>query len=257
MVTLAGCVDRLLLYPTTDAIDAGNAQRRTLCVAGRSLEVWTARASPQDDPNVYVLDFVGNAARAEYVAEDLADLWSNSSAEVWAVNYPGYGQSSGPATLRSIPAAALAAYDALRQQANGKPIYVSGESLGTTAALYVAASRPVAGLVLKNPPPLRQLILGRFGWWNLWLLAGPVALQIPPELDSVANARRVRAPAVFVMADADELVLPAYQRMVLDAYAGPKRIVSLKGAGHNSATPAGAVSELREALKWLSASRSI
>ena len=24
--------------------------------------------------------------------------------------------------------------------------------------------------MLHNPPPLRQLILGRFGWWNLWLL---------------------------------------------------------------------------------------
>jgi hypothetical protein len=40
----------------------------------------------------------------------------------------------------------------------------------------VAANRPCAGLVLTNPPPLRNMILQRFGWWNLWLLATPVAL---------------------------------------------------------------------------------
>jgi len=255
VVTLAGCADRLLLYPTTDAIDAGTAVRRTICVAGANLEIWTARSSAANDPAAYVLDFTGNATRAEWIAGDLADLWSGASAEVWVVNYPGYGQSTGPATLKGIPAAALAAYDALCQHANGKPIYVSGESLGTTAALYVAASRPVAGLVLKNPPPLRQLILGRFGWWNLWLLAGPVALQIPRELDSLANARRVHAPAVFVMADADEVALPAYQRMVLGAYAGPKQVVTLKGAGHNSIMSPEATDQLRQALDWLRSAR--
>src|SRR5581483_9201623 len=100
VVTLAGCADRLLLYPTTDAIDAGTAVRRTICVAGANLEIWTARSSAANDPAAYVLDFTGNATRAEWIAGDLADLWSGASAEVWVVNYPGYGQSTGPATLK-------------------------------------------------------------------------------------------------------------------------------------------------------------
>jgi len=32
-----------------------------------------------------------------------------------------------------------------------------------------------ADLILTNPPPLRQLIMGHYGWWNLWLAAAPQA----------------------------------------------------------------------------------
>ena len=86
------------------------------------------------------------------------------------------------------------------RRAQGKRIFVTGRSLGTAAALYVAAHRPVAGLVLQNPPPLQSLILRRHGWWNLWLLAGPIAMQVPADLNSLRNAPKVTAPAVFVLA---------------------------------------------------------
>src|SRR5205814_930955 len=82
--------------------------------------------------------------------------------------------------------AGLAAFDALKAKADDKPIYVFGASIGSAVALHVAANRDVRGLVLHNPPPLRQIILRNYGWWNLWLLAGPVALQIPRDLDSIA-----------------------------------------------------------------------
>src|SRR5213076_1731280 len=113
--------------------------------------------------------------------------------EVWGVNYPGFGGSSGPARLARIGPASLAAYDELRKVAGTRPIFVFGASLGSTADLHIAAQRPVAGLILHNPPAIRQMILRQFGWWNLWLLAGPLALQIPRELDSIANARASRA----------------------------------------------------------------
>src|SRR5437667_14026 len=79
--------------------------------------------------------------------------------------------------------------------------------------------------------PLRQLIMGRYGWWNLWLVAGTVAWHVPAELDSLENARHISAPAVFILADQDDFVGPRYQRMVLEAYAGGTRRVVLHG-GH-------------------------
>ena len=162
-----------------------------------------------------------------------AGEWGDLPVEVWAVNYPGYGGSAGPARLKSIPPAALAAYDALAKRANGKPIFLLGQSLGTTAALFVAANRPCAGVILSNPPPLKQLIWQRHGWWNLWLLATPVALSVPSELDNLANARRVNAPAVFVLAGNDTVVPPKYQEQVFAAYAGPKRAIRVSDIDHN------------------------
>ena len=104
---------------------------------------------------------------------------------------------------------------------------------------------------MHNPPALRQLILGQYGWWNLWLLAGPVAAQIPSDLDSVANARAVHAPAIFLLAEQDEIVASRFQRLVVDAYAGEKRVISLRGAYHNSPIEGAGLADLYKALDWL------
>src|SRR5262249_29169834 len=128
----------------------------------------------------------------------------------------------------------LVAFDALAREAAGRPSYAFGTSLGTTVALHVAATRPVAGLVLQNPPALRQLILGEHGWWNLWLLAGPIALELPRALDSVANAARVRGRAFFLLADGDEVVPHKYPLQGAGAFAGERVILIQHGAGHNT-----------------------
>jgi pimeloyl-ACP methyl ester carboxylesterase len=145
--------------------------------------------------------------------------------------------------------AGVAAFDALKTKADGKPIYVFGASIGSAVALHVAANRDVRGLVLHNPPPLRQIILRNYGWWNLWLLAGPVALQIPPDLDSVANAKRIHAPAIFLLAENDEIVPPRFQRLVVDSFAGEKQVIPLPGAYHNSPIEGPVVTEIHHVLR--------
>jgi pimeloyl-ACP methyl ester carboxylesterase len=95
------------------------------------------------------------------------------------------------------------------------------------------------------------MILRRFGWWNLWLLAGPVALQIPKDLDSIVNAKAIRVPAIFLLSEKDEVVPPAYHRLVVNAYAGEKRVISLHGAFHNDPIEGTALAELHNAFDWL------
>src|SRR5438128_8116486 len=143
------------------------------------------------------------------------------------MNYPGFGGSTGPARLSRIGPAALTAFDELKRHAAERSTLLVGASLGSAAVLHVAAHRPVAGLILHNPPPLRQMILRQFGWWNLWLLAGPVALQIPRDLDSISNAKASRAPAIFLLAEKDEIVASRFHRLVVDAYAGETRVIAL------------------------------
>src|SRR5207253_11281918 len=130
-------------------------------------------------------------------------------------NYPGFGGSTGPARLSRIGPAALTAFDELKRHAAERSTLLFGASLGSAAVLHVAAHRPVAGLILHNPPPLRQMILRQFGWWNLWLLAGPVALQIPRDLDSIQNARTTRVPAISLLAEQDELVAKRLHQVVM------------------------------------------
>jgi pimeloyl-ACP methyl ester carboxylesterase len=268
--------DHLILFPTRSPIDAGAAARRTIPFENGDLEIWTAQsqsARQQGRADVFILRFYGNADRADRWPAMEAEMWKDRAVEIWGMNYPGFGGSTGPARLARIGPAAVAAFDELRRHAANKnavesavpsgptpssvlrtaPIVLFGTSIGATAALHLAASRPteIAGLILQNPPPLREMILRQFGWWNLWLLAGPVALQIPRDLDCIANARASRTPAIFLLAEKDEIVAPRFRRLVVQAYAGEKRIIELRGAHHNDPVDGTALADLNDALGWV------
>jgi len=101
---------------------------------GGKLEILTARslAAINREPEAYVLRFCGNAERAEWNACRFSGGWTDKPVEMWSVNHPGFGGSSGSARLDRLGPAALSAYDELAKQAAGKPIYLSATSLGTT-----------------------------------------------------------------------------------------------------------------------------
>jgi uncharacterized protein len=246
--------DHLILFPTRAPIDAGAAVRKTVPFQNGELEVWTAksrRAQEQGRADLFILRFYGNADRADRWTAAEAEMWNNRAVEIWGMNYPGFGGSTGPARLSRIGPAALATFDELRRHADDRSIVPFGASIGATAALHVAAHRPVAGLILHNPPPLREMILRQFGWWNLWLLAGPIALQIPQDLDSIENAKAIHAPAIFLLAEKDEVVAPRFHGLVLNAYAGEKRVIELHGTFHNDPIEGTALTDLDRDLDWL------
>ena len=248
--------DHLILFPTRTPINPGGAVRKIIPFENGELEVWIAQsqlARSKGNADVYILRFYGNADRAERWPAAETEMWNDRAVEIWGMNYPGFGGSTGSVRLSKIGPAALAAFDELRRHAGDQPIVPFGTSIGATAALHVAASRPagIAGLMLQNPPPLREMILRRFGWWNLWLLAGPVALQIPKDLDSISNAKAINAPAIFLLAEKDESCKPGPGIVVIDAYAGEKRVISLRSAYHNDPIEGTAVTELSNAFDWL------
>lgn len=227
--------DKLLLWPQTRPEPAYGAER-SLLPGPRPLEIWKARSRPDEEPKAIVLRFTGNADRAERWIAREAKGYGGYSVEFWGVNYPGFGGSAGPASLRGVAEAADRAADAAFASAHGRPVFAFGASMGTAAALRVAAHHPVAGVLLQDPPALRELVRREHGLWNLWILALPVSLQIPSSVDSVANAARSTAPASFVTSENDTLVPPYIQRLVVDAYAGPKVSFTIPGGTHGAAT---------------------
>ena len=246
--------DALLLHPTTGDLPAFGATEVRVPTPAGEAQVWVARSisAVGREPQRFVLVLVGNGGRAERYAVGRAARWGDVPAEVWAVNWPGFGGSGGRPTLRGLAPAAEAVYEVLHDRADGRPVFLDCDSMGTAVGLRLAAARrgdrPVAGLVLKNPPPLRQLVLGRFGWWNLWLAAGPVAAAVPAELDSVANAARCHAPALYLRAADDSLIPPPYQRRVSDAHAGRSRTLVLADADHNTPITAPQEAEVAAAI---------
>ncbi|MFZ1219741.1 MAG: hypothetical protein WAO00_10635, partial [Chthoniobacterales bacterium] len=74
---------------------------------------------------------------------------------------------------------------------------------------------------------------------------------VPSDLDSVANAKAIKAPAIFLLAENDEVVAPRFQRLVANSYAGEKRVIQLPGANHNSPIDGDGLKNFLEALNWL------
>ena len=257
--------DRVILGSNTDTLNAGVLRREVVSAEGSMVECWVARSGApkrqgdkesgrQGDrewaPEAIVVFFPGQRARAEPWTQMVADAWGVRAVEVWGVNFPGYGGSTAGG-LKEVTPAALAVVDAARVRWPGKKVYVQGASFGAAVSLAVGARRELAGMILQNPPPLRELLMGRYGWWNLWMLAWPVSKGLPEELDALANARAAKAPAVFIVSSGDGVVPISYQRRVVETYAGQKRIVENAGAGHSDGLSAEAVKGVAAEREWL------
>jgi uncharacterized protein len=249
---LGRLADRLILCPTNHAIQVSDKTCRSLSVGQDTVEVWVQDVGPVErDVDVYVLKFVGTGGRAECSTDQPACYWPELGTRLWTVNPPGYGGSSGRASVRKLAPTARAVLEDLMRWADGRPVVLFGNSLGGTCALHLAARYKVDGLILRNPPPLREMILGRFGWRSCYLGAWLITRQVPEELDCRANARRAAAPAVFVMSAQDTTVPPRYQRFIHEAYCGEKEIVVLENAGHAGALSLEGAAAYQRALDWL------
>ena len=245
----SGCADRFVLPPVPHPAPNDGSPSEKIRYRDGAVEAFHAHSPGAEaaEPEAFVLRFSGDAGGA---AKFFASRWQHRSVEMWVVNYPGYGGSTGPRSLDALARASLATYDDLRKRAGDRPIILDGFSLGTVPALHVAANRPVAGLILQNPPPLRQVILGH-GWWNVWILAGAVANGVPKEFDSLANAKRCDAPAVFLIAEKDRSIPPPLQRRINETYAGEKRLIVQAGADHADPLDAATEARLLDAMDWL------
>ena len=63
--------------------------------------------------------------------------------------------------------------------------------------------------------------------------------------------KAVHVPAIFLLAERDEIIAPRFQQLVVEAYAGEKRVIHLRGAQHNSPIEGAGLSDLYNALDWL------
>jgi uncharacterized protein len=244
--------DRLILCPTIQAIPVSDKSCRSLNVGDDRVEIWIQDVGPLErEVDLYVLKFVGTGGRAERSSDQPACYWPTLRTRLWTVNPPGYGGSSGRASIRKLAPTARAVLEELMGLADGLPVVLFGNSLGGTCALHLAARYEVDGLIVRNPPPLREMILGRFGWRSCYLGAWLITRQVPEDLDCRANAGRATAPAVFVISAQDTTVPPIYQRLIHEVYRGEKEIVVLENAGHAGPFSPEAAVAYQQALDWL------
>jgi uncharacterized protein len=190
---------------------------------GTRLHAWHVNAGAGTP---LVLYFGGNA---EDVSWMIGDALQKSPGVSWLlVSYRGYGASAGSPSASAIGADALSWYDHAVKELKPARVFAFGRSLGSGAAVQLAAARPLAGVVLVTPFDSLAAVAKRYYWYL------PVDLLLRHRFDSILLAPKVSVPLLCIAAAEDEVIPPAHAARLYEAWAGPKQWISLPGANHNS-----------------------
>lgn len=141
--------------------------------------------------------------------------------------YRGYAGSSGTPTEAANIADAGLAYDWLRQMGvTSDRIVLFGESLGSGIAVLLAASKPVAGVILDSPyTSLVDVATRHFPYLGLrWLLRDRYV--------SIDHIAAIGAPLLILHGEKDGVVPFSLGRRLFEAAREPKRFVAFAGVGH-------------------------
>jgi pimeloyl-ACP methyl ester carboxylesterase len=221
---------KLLYFPDHSELAPAAARAARLGLApwldaSGGLRGWRSGSANGAQPRARLLVLHGNAGSALDRFRYLAALRPRG-VEVVLLEYPGYGARPGAPAQQSLTLAAVEAIDALA--AEGAPVWLLGESLGSGVAAAATSRRPalVRGLVLVTPfAELATVAHHHYPFLPGWLL-----------LDRWAPLRDLagwRGPAVVLLAGADEVVTRAEGERLFAVLAGPRRLVVEEGAGHN------------------------
>ncbi len=208
--------------PTDDELDVG------LEVPGARLHLRAHHLAGADSVTLY---FHGNGevvSDARFAALRLA---AEAGSALLAVEYRGYGASTGAPSLRALLDDAGPALEAARRLAAGRPLVVMGRSLGGACAMELggAGAPGVSAFVFES------------AWSDLTGFVRRRGVE-PPAFTSEERARfdplpklaRCRAPALVLHGELDALISVQEAERTFSALGSPdKQLARVPGAGHN------------------------
>lgn len=97
-----------------------------------------------------VLYFHGNRGNINRYAKYAVNFTKNDY-QVWMIDYPGYGKSTGKLTEESLYKQALELYKLANSKFSGDSIILYGKSLGSGIAAFVASKKINKRLILETP----------------------------------------------------------------------------------------------------------
>ncbi|HMK16802.1 MAG TPA: alpha/beta fold hydrolase [Chitinophagaceae bacterium] len=97
-----------------------------------------------------VLYFHGNKKNISWYAK-YAPYFTKHGYEVWLIDYPGFGKSTGKLTERTLYDWANYMYKFARTRFSADSIIIYGKSMGTGIATHLASIKPCKKLILETP----------------------------------------------------------------------------------------------------------
>lgn len=173
-----------------------------------------------------VLFYHGNMRNVEHYAT-YPQLFTSRGWEVWMIDYPGFGKTTGKRSEERMYRDALLMYDLAAKRVNPEAIYVYGKSIGTGVAAHVAAQRQCRGLMLETP------------YYSIPSLAAHYLPLYPADwltrykFPTHANLPEVKGHVTIFHGTRDE-VIPYRQAQRLWDENKRARFITMEGGRHNN-----------------------
>ena len=220
---------RLIYLPTVAATPApsglfrSNVERTIRTSDGETLAAWWI--PPVDGRRIF-LYLHGNGGNLVTYARRFA-LMTGGGEGLLAIDWRGYGASTGTPTEEGLTRDAAAAYEeALKLAGDPRKIVIVGESLGTGLAVPLAARVAAAGLILDSSfSSLVDVGAARYGIF-------PVRWLMREQYRSDLSIGAVKMPKLILHGDADRIVPFGLGEALFGRASEPKAFVRVPGADH-------------------------
>ncbi len=183
---------------------------------------------PAADARGTLLFLHGNAGNVSHRLDSLR-IFHDLGLAVLIIDYRGYGRSEGKPSEQGLQQDALAAWNHLVEVRGETParIVVFGRSLGASLAAWLAARRPVAGLILESAFISVPELAAELYWWL------PARRLARLRHDTLEAVTRVRSPVLVAHSPDDEIIPYRHGRALYEAAPSAKQFLRLRG-DHNS-----------------------
>jgi fermentation-respiration switch protein FrsA (DUF1100 family) len=198
---------------------------------GETLRAWRMTPPAPQAARARIVYFHGNGGNLSNWSPILAAIVTHGYA-VFAIDYRGYGLSSGRPTERGLYRDVDAAIAAAWPGAGARtPIVYWGRSLGGSMAAYAATVKKPDGVIVEAGfASARAAVRGS----PLLAALAPFASYRFPAADFLARAG---TPVLVLHGDRDRVIPYARGRELFDRIPEPKTFVTIAGGDHNDAAP--------------------
>ena len=233
-LVLSGCLmeEKFIFFPVAEIErtprDAGLAFEDVYFTTADGVRVngWWV---PYSGARITLLWFHGNAGNISHRVDGLKRLHDKVNANVFIIDYRGYGRSEGTVSERGTYEDARAALQYLRSRKDLEPksVVLFGQSLGAAVATELAVREECLALVLEAPfASIREMARVAFP-----LL--PIGPLLRTRYDVTEKIKAVKAPVLVLQGDQDEVIPVEQGKKVFAAAPSPKEFYTVRGAGHN------------------------
>jgi len=172
-----------------------------------------------------VLYFHGNKNNIERYA-GYAGYFTKNNYEVWMIDYPGFGKSTGDRTEQALYHDAKLFYELARSRFSKDSIVIYGKSIGTGVASYLASVRDARQLILETPFTNMYSLMANYAFMY------PVSWISKYHLPTDDYLEHVKVPVTIIHGEKDEIIPFKFSRRLKAKYPSIN-LVSIEKGKHN------------------------